>query len=270
MDLGLFAMAALAVASNSAFAGHTAAEVLAFLGDGVLNPVGGEVASFTGGATPSVDALPGDTVGFPVYVQNLTGDYAHTLLGFSYDSWTSTASAPLISGGSSPVSGVPAWTGATANGLYDGLTTDAVLLMTRLTRRAYDSVASPGEGLATGDAVHVGWIVLDVSALAMDGDSIPLRLGIGEGAAAGASGWATNPGAPIGALITTGLGWDTTGVDGLGGYNTFRQQNPLTDVSATALNHRSTLDDGVINIIPEPATFGLLGLGLLAIRRRRA
>jgi hypothetical protein len=268
MGLGLFAMAALAVASNSAFAGHTAAEVLLFLGDGVVNPDGTEGPTFEAGVAPKAVALPGDTVSFPIYVQNMTGDYSHTLVGYSFDSWTSTALLPAVAGASVSHTGVPGWSGANAEGTFDGLTSDAVLLVTRLTKRTYDSVATLAEGLA-GGPVHVGWLNVDVSALALDGDSIPLWLGVGEGAAVGLSGFATNPGPPVGA-ITGAFGWDTTGVDGIGGVNTYRHQNPLTDVIATTVLHRSTLADAAINIIPEPATFGLLGLGLLAIRRRRA
>lgn len=266
MGLGLFAMAALAVASNSAFAGHTKAEVLMFLGDGVVNPDGTEAASFTAGVTPVVDALPGDTVAYPVYVQVTAGDGTHSMSALGYDLWSSTGNA-LITGASAPVSGVPGWTGPSAAGTFDGATVDGAYR--RLTKRSYDTAAGPGEFVAApSSAIHIGWVSVDVSAAAMMDDQISLSLGIGEGAAAGASGMAITP-VPTGGF-TVAFGWDATGVNGMEGLNTYRQQAPAADVIGTTLNHRSTLEDGHINIIPEPATMGLLGLGLLAIRRRRA
>jgi hypothetical protein len=261
MGLGLFAMAALAVASNSAFAGHTAAEVLMFLGDGVVNPDGTEMASFTGGSTPSVDAFAGDTVAFPVYVQVTPGDGGHSMNALAYDMWASTGNE-LITGGSATMSGVPNWTGVSADGTFDGATIDGAYR--RITKRAYDVASDPSEFTAVGDAIHIGWVSVDVSAAALDGDLIELSFGIGEGSAAGASG---NSIVPAITPFTFAFGWDAAGI---GGLNTSRQQAPAADVIGSTLNHRSTLIDGAINIIPEPATFGLLGLGLLAIRRRRA
>jgi len=265
MGLGLFAMAALAVASNSAFAGHTAAEVLMFLGDPVVNPDGTEVPSFTAGSNPTAEALPGDMVAFPVYVTVTAGDGAHGLAGYGLDSWTETATAGLITGGSMSVGGIAAWTGASAAGTYDGAT--ASLGLTRLTKRGYDSVSTVSQALGIGTTAFTGWLKLNISAMAMEDDMAVIRLGVGEGAAAGASGFALNPTI---SPITVAFGFDPGGADGIGGLNTYRFGAPANDVLGTTLTHRSTLGDGKITIIPEPATMGLLGLGLLAIRRRRA
>jgi hypothetical protein len=265
MGLGLFAMAALAVASNSAFAGHTAAEVLMFLGDGVVNPDGTEAGSFTEGGTPMVDALPGDVVAFPVYVRVTPGDGAHGLAGYGLDAWTESTQAGLITGASMSVGGIAGWSGASAAGTYDGATVSGT--HTRLVKRAYDSVATVSEALPiSGNSVLAGWLTLAVSGGAMDGDMVELRLGVGEGAAAGASGFALNPTL---SPVTVAFGF-ADAADGIGGMNTYRFGVPTADVLGTTLQHRSTLIDGKINIIPEPATMGLLGLGLLAIRRRRA
>jgi len=263
MGLGLFAMAALAVASNSAFAGHTAAEVLMFLGDGIVNPTGGESASFTPLDGPAADALAGDVVRFPVYLQAVAGDQTNTQVAFyAYDTWATHAN--LLSGVA--VTRIPFGTGAgSSGGPGDGAAGPLTLGLETTSRTSvntFEGIGALPEAIMISDgAVHVGWIDYTIGAGAMDGDSIDVYLGVGSNAFG-----LVDPGA-----ITVAFGWDEAGGQSFsGGRNSYRLQNPAVDVIGTSAGHISTLADATINIIPEPATMGLLGLGLLAIRRRRA
>jgi len=257
MGLSLFAMAAVAVASNSAFAGHTAAEVLMFLGDGVVNPDGTELPSFAAGSNPSVDALAGDTVAFPVYIQAMVGDQTPQISGYAYDTYASNEGLVESAG----VSLVPFGTGTSSAGSYDGSTAGPPGL-TRLTANTFEQIGGATEVIGVADgAVHVGWLNLAVGAGAVDGDAIDLYMAVG----------ANGFGLVAPGTITVAFGWDDVGGHSFsGGLNSYRLQNPAVDVIGTSAGHVSTLADASINIIPDPATMGLLGLGLLAIRRRRA
>jgi hypothetical protein len=261
MVFAMAAVAALAAFSNTAQAAHTAAEVHMFFGDPSLTaPMAGDVPTYTPGSNPLAQAESGDTVWFPVFLQSLQSP---DVTGQGISAWASDLYTD------NGLEGHVTATGASVNGVLMGTSaagsSDTSLLQNhnetqmpgQLDRRSLhtgmqEGVLDLANALPIGPAVHVGYMSLTV--VGMLGDTIPLYLGVGGGT------WAINPGAPA---LTVAYGWDGTEP------NAVRFQNSAVDVIGTSPGHISSIEDASIRIIPEPATFGLLSLGLLVIRRRR-
>lgn len=277
----LAAVAALAI-SSAAQAGHTAPELHVFFGTPAVNPVGAPTASddnLGNGVTdnPSIDAYPGDIVCLPIMVRMVgnasqdlrnivvelfgTGDtnmFSHAGNG-AFDIYQG-GGAPGVQGGGGPGSGGPP-TAAGANVPGAGIQMMAPMFATRNT-------ADPTSLFNTADGIRIlGYVYFQVSNSASDGDMLTLRFSNSNDAAR-QNVW----GVAQNANQTIAYGWDAGNVEGDGdGLNSWRLQDTNNDVvTGTTNGHQSTLGDAKINVIPEPATMGLLGLGLLAIRRRRA
>jgi hypothetical protein len=255
MVFALAAVAALAAFSNTAQAAHTAAEVHMFFGDPNVGAPG--AATFTPGANPVAMAEPGDTVWFPLFLQNLAGDFAHNTAGYGLTLMTDEGLQAVVAGTSATQLGV--LNGASSVGSADTSLTATIAGGTwvgpdrRSLHTGYqEAIGGLADVIGTAaGAVHVGYMGIEVGAAATD-ETIPLYLAVATGFGLDAAG-----------SITVGFGWD--GAE----PNTFRYQNDNADVIGTTPLHTSTVEDASIRVIPEPATFGLLSLGLLAIRRRR-
>jgi hypothetical protein len=255
MVLAMAAVAAMAAFSNTAQAAHTAAEVHMFFGDPSIGAPG--AATFAPGVNPVADALPGETVWFPVFLQNVGGDFAQNTAGYAIDLYTDAGLEGSVGGTSATLEG--ALNGASAVGASSTALTQShnetqmpgQLDRTSIHVGMQEQIAGAADVLAPGGAVHVGYMSVTVGAGATD--TIPLYMGVGQ----------AGFGLDAAGAITVGFGWDG------GAPNAWRFQNSNVDVLGTTAGHISSIEDASIRIVPEPATFGLLSLGLLAIRRRR-
>lgn len=276
----LAAVAALAI-SSAAQAGHTAPELHVFFGAPSVNPVSAPTDaddSLGDGINdnPMVDALPGDIVSLPIMVRMVnnatqdlrnivvevfgsgdTGSFSHAGSG-AFDIYQGTVFGPA--GGGGPGNGLPP-SAAGANVAGSGVQMMAGMFSTR-------NQANGTTLFNTADGIRIlGYVYFQVSNAAQPGEMLTLRFSNANAGAQqnlwGASGAANQ---------TIAYGWDAGNVEGDGdGLNSYRLQDPNLDVlSGFLTGQQSTLGDAKINVIPEPATMGLLGLGLLAIRRRRA
>jgi hypothetical protein len=227
-----------------------------FFGDPSIGAPG--AATYAPGVNPVADALPGETVWFPVFLQTLAGDFSHNTAGYAIDLYTDSGLAGSVGGTSAVLTG--ALNGASAVGassnaltqLHNETLNPGQSDRTSIHVGVQEQIAGAADVLGVGaGAIHVGYMSVTVGAGATD--TIPLYMGVGQ----------AGFGLDAAGAITVAFGWDA------GAPNAWRFQNSNVDVLGTTAGHISTAEDAAIRIVPEPATFGLLSLGLLAIRRRR-
>jgi hypothetical protein len=264
----LAAVAALAVTS-SAFAGHTAIELYQYFGDPVVGNVGDPVPGApTNGsplANPDITVPGGAAVWLPIYMELRAGNGRPTLASVGFQVYAN-GTAPLTNTANTSVTPFSADGSTTLAAPGDGTAHPAGGLGTMLRDTQFHAKTS-----AAGDpgnaTFFLGWMCVTVGNV--PGAWTDLYFSVSNNSNLTYS--FTTTSATINSLAFGADPGNAAEADGINdGLNGWRLQNTNLDVGVgTGL--MSTLADATIHVeIPEPATIGLLGLGLLAIRRRRA
>jgi hypothetical protein len=265
----LTAVAALSVA-GSAFAGHTAVELYQYFGDPVVSPVQpGAPTNAAPLVNPDVVMNIGDTAWFPIYMELRTGNGRPTLNALGFQVYAD-GTAGLTNSANTSVSPFAADGSVLAAAAGDGTahSLGGIGNMLRHTQFHAKTAPSPDPGNGT---FFLGWMAVTGNSAG----SSDLYLSVSTDAArtyAFATTSATINTLAFGADPTNSEDTDNgqaAGTDQNDSLNGFRLQNVNLDVGVGA-GLTSTLRDASITVLPEPTTIGLLGLGLLAIRRRRA
>jgi hypothetical protein len=256
----LSAVATLSVA-GSALAGHTAIELYQYFGDPVVSPVQpGAPTNATPLANPNVVMNIGDTAWFPIYMELRSGNGRPTLASVGFEVYAD-GTAGLTNSANTSVTPFAADGNTTlaAPGSNAAHSLGGVGTMLRGPQFHAKSAASPDPGNGT---FFLGW-------MAVDGDSAgtsDLYLSVSVDATKTYS--FTTTSATLNSLAFGADVGNASEADGINdGLNGWRLQNTNLDVGVGA-GLMSTLADASITVLPEPTTIGLLGLGLLAIRRR--
>jgi len=267
------AMAAMAVLSSQAMAAHTAAEVHVFFGSGLVNPAlnpDGSVipapAEVTAISSQVTTAGPGAMVVFPIWMRVLPGDGANSVSAFGFrvfNEGTTASFSPVAGGAGNDSRAVyPLTSQFIAAGAGSGASHPTIAALKEFRSATFSQVIAVGQNLGLG-MYFLGWMKVQVSPTAHAGDRTDFSFSVGTG-----DGSRNIAFANAGSLTTVAFG-GADAANGSGGLNTYRRGNTNADVLGANSDNVSSLADASI-IVPEPATIGLLALGLLGIRRRRS
>jgi len=274
----LVALGALIAFSSTVQAGHSPVELNYFFGAGAVNPgsppnQGSYVPNNADAlVNQQIMAMPGDIVCLPILVRMLAGNNASGFMNtvaveifaagdsssVAYDS--GGVFNPFPAGAPNLLVGPTAGSGAAHPSGGPGVQLMDTIVVTRNT-----AVGGSALNVAAGTRL-LGYVYVKVLNSAANGDMIDLYFSNSTDVT-----YNNAFGSALTADRTTAFGAagqpDESDADGL---NSYRYQDANLDVIGVTLGLVSTLADASIKVIPEPATMGLLGLGLLAIRRRRA
>jgi hypothetical protein len=228
-------------------------------------------------ANQDIHVQPGTKVYLPVIIRPLAGDNTSGISEVRSARWrlygvaggggtnanftSAVADSQYFSFGGSYTPGVAAGDGSTnANGPagnYQMLGTTGLTIVLGQTYMRSDGTGLPYT-YPTEKAYYVGYSAITVA----PGAPIGATLDLSFATLATSNGFVFQSGG----LPTGGFGWDP----GTNLPNVKRFVDPNLDVLTTLANQFSTLGDARITVVPEPASMALLGLGVLALRRRRS
>jgi hypothetical protein len=266
-------MAALSVVAlcSTAMAGHTLPELNIWFGTPTVN--GGNATSANGGSNlvnPGVVVNIGDTVSFPMYGQVLAGDFAQSMSSFAWDVWqvggnvafSSTATADFYAANTG-TPGLIAGPGAAGT-----LAASATAPGTQLSKdySISQALGTPGNTPITAASGVFFMGYLTVTATSAGTTDLYYSNSHNPAFSYAYSGGTVNQKTIAYGADPGDLGGDTF-ADGLNGTQFV---NAGLDVRGTEAGMASSIADASITVIPEPGTLALLGLGVLALRRRRA
>jgi hypothetical protein len=274
------AVLALSIASTAS-AALSQAEIRQWYGGSQLNNPG-ENTPFGAGVpgNPVIQAFPGDTVYISIWAKAALGDKTGgftAITAYNYEQY-GVGMGSFSYAASHTRDNLGAYSGEVDGGMGSGLAHDNCPEMLQLVSlmgavsatesevmRSDDnddgSGSGPGFDDDDNDAYFLGWVAIQVGDSATAGDELQLFFSTPDDSA---NKYATN--STVGSLNTVGYGHTEDGVT----PNTARCDNTNLDVFGTVNDRASSVADAVIEVVPEPTTMGLLALGLLAIRRRRA
>lgn len=214
---------------------------------------------------PKVTLMPGEMTTLGIWLMptrgNITATNVTKVLSGGVGAWAFSSNGGLNGSAnwysdsalSSPTAGdtfnAPAQGGAGANANIAG---------------SFQLMAPGGFNSAVGydmgsGPIFLGALKVMVPNTAVANDSLKIHL------STGARVWTTNGTQPAGTNWTMGFGFDGANPD----FRRFDTTGQINASAATTLQLGSFVADAEINVIPEPATMGLLALGALALRRRR-
>lgn len=257
------AAAAMAAFSTQAMAAHTQAEIHMFFGSGLVDGVGTIPAAPTAAemtSNPDLAVAPGHFVVFPIWLRMMPGDFAAgalTSVGFRVFDSGNTAS--VANGGNTNNF---LWTpgGAAVGGGVGSGATNATIdpsLTLKHFRSGYFNVKAATDGNVGAGIYLLGTMRVNVLPSAQPTDVINFWIA-SSGDVAGQDTISTG---------TTSNGTMAFGARSDGTPDTYRRTN--TNLDVLGANQASGTADASIRTIPEPTTIALLGLGLLAARRRK-
>ncbi len=259
------AVAAMAAFSNRAMAAHTAAELHIFFGSGV-STAGDIPASPSAGdilVNPAAIVSPGGSVVFPIWMRVLPGDGPTTWFGIGLRVFGEGATAASFSnGGNADNPALGGWTPSqrVIPGPGSGAPLSSVPSLREFRSGQYIVKGGTDSNLGVGTYL-LGYMQVNAAPSAVLNDHIDLSFVTGGGLTTQTNG---STGSATLATVAFGAG---NGTNGLGLLNTFRRDNTNLDIQGYGF--ASNAPDASVTVVPEPTTIALLGLGLLAARRRK-